>query len=70
MLTESSFSKRVNRIREPFYLICGYGDTGKLLARGLSELNIHCVVVDKSQQRIDDLAIEEKDIKSQLDWKF
>ncbi|MBF0264441.1 MAG: NAD-binding protein [Gammaproteobacteria bacterium] len=62
VLTESMFSKRVNRINEPFYLICGYGDTGKLLARGLSELDIRCVVLDKSQQRIDDLAIEENDI--------
>jgi len=62
MMTESMFSKRVNRINEPFYLICGYGDTGKLLAHGLSELNIRCVVIDKLQQRIDDLAIEEQDI--------
>ena len=62
VLTEHSFSKRVNRINEPFYLICGYGDTGKLLAHGLGELNIRCVVVDKSQQRVDDLVIEENDI--------
>ena len=36
-LNEHRFARRVQRIHRPFYIICGFGDTGSLLARGLSD---------------------------------
>ena len=62
VLKESDFRKKVKRIREPFYLICGYGDTGKLLAHELSQNHILSVVVDIDSNRIDNLQIDEPDI--------
>ncbi len=62
ILRENDFRKKVERIREPFYLICGYGDTGKLLAHELSENHILSVVLDIDPERIDSLQIDEPDI--------
>jgi voltage-gated potassium channel len=62
VLTESSFKRSVKNLKTPFYLICGYGDTGKMLAHGLAELSIQTVVIDINQQRIDMLDIDEPDM--------
>ena len=62
VLKENNFRKSVHKIREPFYLICGYGDTGKLLAHELAENNILSVVIDINPDCIDNLEINEPDI--------
>jgi len=62
ILKENEFRRKVAHIREPFYLICGYGDTGKLLAHELSANHILSVVIDIEQERIDNLQIDEPDI--------
>ncbi len=62
ILRENDFRKKVHAIKEPFYLICGYGDTGELLAHELSANNILSVVLDIDQERIDKLQIDEPDI--------
>ena len=62
ILKENEFRKKVRQIKEPFYLICGYGDTGKLLAHELSENHILSVVIDVNAERIDSLEIDEPDI--------
>lgn len=59
MSTEKSFTLSLQRINEPFYLICGYGDTGSLLVEALTEAGIRSVVIDRKQERIDALAIED-----------
>ncbi len=51
-LAQRRFSRSVRRIREPFVIICGFGDTGSLLARGLSEQGMAGVVVDINEDRI------------------
>ncbi len=57
--TESAFRRAVQRLREPFYLICGYGDTGSLLVRALSSVGVRTVVIDIDPQRINVLEAEE-----------
>jgi Trk K+ transport system NAD-binding subunit len=57
---ESRFSRTVNRIREPFVIVCGYGDAGALVTRELIEDGIRVVVVEKDADRaqlveVDDL---------------
>ena len=47
----SRFTKRVKRQREPFYLICGYGETGSALLVALSERCRNVVVVDLLAER-------------------
>lgn len=62
ILKENEFHRKMARIKEPFYLICGYGDTGKLLAHELSENHFLSVVIDIDPERIDNLEIDEPDI--------
>ena len=51
-IAERRFARRVRRITEPFVIICGFGNTGSLLARGLSDAGVIGVVVDKDPERI------------------
>jgi len=62
VLIETSFERSVKKLKTPFYLICGYGDTGRMLAHGLASLSIQTVVIDIKQIRIDMLDIEEPDM--------
>lgn len=52
-VTQARFSRTVRHLRDPFYLICGYGDTGHLLVRSLTERGLRAVVLDIRQDRID-----------------
>jgi len=55
----NSFNRRIKNIREPFYIICGYGDTGSQLAHSLSEEGILSVIIDPDEQRINDLEVDD-----------
>jgi Trk K+ transport system NAD-binding subunit len=59
ILQNNRFTRSVRRIVDPFYLICGYGDTGSLLVRELAEHGIASVVIDIDQERIDALNIDD-----------
>jgi Trk K+ transport system NAD-binding subunit len=52
------FTRKVQRMREPFLLIVGYGRTGELLARSLDALGRRFVVIDRDDGRIDDLDMD------------
>ncbi len=56
-LKRNAFTRKVNSIREPFYLICGYGDTGSQLVRALAKEGILSVIIDNDQNRINELEI-------------
>lgn len=58
VLAYSAFTRRVRKICEPFYLICGFGDTGTLLVRELASRDIACAVIDNNEARIQALEIE------------
>jgi Trk K+ transport system NAD-binding subunit len=49
------FSRKVQRMGEPFLLLAGYGQTGELLARSFDALGRRMVVLDISPERIDAL---------------
>lgn len=55
---ENRFARAVKNIHEPFYLICGYGDTGRALVSALEERLMRSVVVEIRPERIDVLALE------------
>ena len=57
-IIERHFARIVRNIHEPFYLICGYGDTGQALVGALEEKLIRSVVIELRQERINVLAIE------------
>ena len=51
-LAEWRFSRSVRLIPSSFFIICGFGDTGSVLTRGLSEYGLPCVIIDESEERI------------------
>lgn len=58
-MKRNSFNRQVKNIREPFYIICGYGDTGSQLAHSLSDANIFSVVIDPDENRINELEADD-----------
>ena len=62
-LSEHQFAHSVKRIDQPFFIICGFGDTGSLLARGLSDHWLGAVVLDTDPERIKALVLRDYRIK-------
>ncbi len=52
------FTSHVRNLREPFYLVCGYGVTGSIVVKRLIDRGIRVVVVDIEQDRIDALELD------------
>jgi Trk K+ transport system NAD-binding subunit len=53
------FTRRVARLREPFLLIAGYGQTGRLLGTAFDALGRRFVVIDRSEERIESLELDQ-----------
>lgn len=45
-ITERRFAHRIKQLKEPFYIVCGYGETGEALVSVLTERNQNVVVID------------------------
>ncbi|SEN30485.1 potassium channel family protein [Nitrosomonas marina] len=58
-VTTARFARSVDSLSEPFYIICGYGETGSLLVNALDHKNIRVVVIDILQLRINELELED-----------
>ncbi|WP_028488117.1 potassium channel family protein [Thiothrix lacustris] len=56
---EYVFQRSVKHLRTPFYLVCGYGDTGGILIKALADEGIKAVVVDKDENRINELELSD-----------
>jgi voltage-gated potassium channel len=57
-VVEQAFARGVRHMGEAFYIVCGYGDTGSILVRAMAERNMRSVVVDRCQERINELELE------------
>jgi len=57
---ERRFTNQVRRITEPFYLVCGYGETGQMLVHSLLEDNHQAVVLDKTSDAVDLTTLEDQ----------
>ncbi|HAY11451.1 MAG TPA: potassium channel protein, partial [Thauera sp.] len=53
------FVRAVRRLREPFYLVAGYGETGRLICQALDRKGVRAVVLE-----IDDNKVGEIDLHS------
>ena len=51
-MAERRFATRVARLQQPFVIVCGFGNRGSLLTRGLSDAGIDAVILDSSPDRI------------------
>jgi Trk K+ transport system NAD-binding subunit len=57
-LARRSFTRAVRRIREPFLLLVGYGNSAKLLARSLDDMGRRFVVIDNVETRVSGVELD------------
>lgn len=53
------FRRKVKRLREPFLIVCGYGQAGAQVCRELDEEGRRFVVIDKLESRVEKIATDE-----------
>ncbi|WP_163558971.1 potassium channel protein [Halomonas sp. NO4] len=58
-MDEFRFARKVKGNVEPFVILCGFGDTGSLLARGLSDHRMRAVILDSDPERIKALGVRD-----------
>lgn len=54
-LTANRFMRRVRRLKEPFYLVCGCGETGSLICHSFDRIGQAFVVIEKDELRVEEL---------------
>lgn len=57
-LRAQRFRRQVRHLREPFLLICGYGQTGRVVGLELDDWRRRFVVIDKLQHRVDSVVVD------------
>ena len=60
VLHHSRFRRKVNRIREPFYIVCGFGSTGSMTVSGLLARGLQAVVIEKEDEKVRRMALVEE----------
>lgn len=58
-LTTNRFVRRVRRLKTPFYLVCGCGETGNLIARTFDRNAQPFVVLEKDELRVEELDLQD-----------
>lgn len=59
VMARRSFQRRVRWIGEPFFVVCGFGNTGGLVARGLINRGLRPVVLEVDQDRLSHQALDD-----------
>lgn len=49
------FVREVRRLREPFYLVCGYGETGRLICHALDRMGLRSVVLEIDEAKVGEI---------------
>ena len=57
-IRERRFAQRIRHMRDPFYLLCGYGETGRELTRALTDRGQHVVVVDRDPLKVSTIRLQ------------
>lgn len=58
-LTVNRFCRRVRNIKEPFYMVCGCGETGNLICRTFDRIGHAFVVIEKDELRVQELDLQD-----------
>lgn len=59
-LKELRFARKIKHLKEPFYIVCGYGETGSALVSLLTQRNQNVVVIDINPDVINFLKLENR----------
>ncbi|WP_119154736.1 potassium channel family protein [Caldimonas tepidiphila] len=57
VIAQRRFEREVRGIDQPFYLVCGHGDTGAMIVRELRRYGYAVVVLDIVMERLDELSL-------------
>ena len=52
------FTRRTKKLRQRFFLICGFGEAGRRLTRLLAQKGYSCVVIDQNVERIQKISLD------------
>ena len=55
----SRFNKQVRALKEPFYIVCGFGNTGSMTVKGLLARGIKVVVIERDETTVRLMMLEE-----------
>ncbi len=58
-LVTNRFARRVRHLKAPFYLLCGCGETGGLIARNFDRSGQYFVVLEKEELRVEELDLQD-----------
>jgi len=58
-IANRAFQRSIRRIDLPFYIICGYGSTGALISKSLSEIGMQTVIIDHNSDRTNSLELQD-----------
>ena len=58
-LTVNRFARRVRRLKEPFYLVTGSGETGNLICRTFDRAGQAFVVIERDEMRVEELDLQD-----------
>ena len=59
VLARSRFSRRVRRMRGSYYIVCGFGYTGRMIVNGLLKRGISAAVLEREEDIIHSMALED-----------
>ncbi len=54
------FQRQVMAIKEPFYIVCGFGSTGSMTVSGLLARGIHVVVIESDEDKVRRMVLLDK----------
>ena len=58
-IEENRFARHIRDMREPFFLVCGYGETGSALVDALTRRGQHAVVIDIDEARTNVIQLQD-----------
>ncbi|MDX1654118.1 MAG: NAD-binding protein [Candidatus Competibacteraceae bacterium] len=56
-IIEQRFTRSVRRLKRPFHLVCGHGETGSLLVRALDRRGFQTVVIDIDPDHLNEVSL-------------
>ena len=60
VLQRSRFAQRVRWLGEPFYIICGFGNTGSMVVSGLLHRGLHAVVLEREAATVQHMILDDR----------
>ena len=55
----SRFTRRIRWLGDPFYIVCGFGNTGSMIVKGLLKRGISAVILERKREIIHDMALDD-----------